>query len=430
MVFGYEDEDELGRPSIVSAHGLKLEVDTKASKTVATDRMVSTRFTGLTLNAGDTFDVLSFKEKGQLHSIEVVVDNPYAILRLEMDDYINNPEGGGETAAELLLSSRTGSRPDGAFQVTNRLSDGSYVLRYQPMMPKSYDKQIKFSVSNFLRTTSDVFGSTLSFKSRRNLPTPIDLQFIGGGTFTHSGMDAVSLPIMAEAIAKPIGATNGGYVVNDTYNELVYLENVTTGTANPYSGSAGKPIFTDDEIVDDSPFIDFVDSGSAGSFARGQDGSAVAHPALTGGADFPGTTSTASTQNIILYGTNNDSTAVLGDEAAGASMDSIAVGSRIFIRNKGTVFFPGKVEKIYRYNRSADTGSDGWAASDAGATYTNATGAICLQVSPGLNATASTFQATGTTTSIGVVTTKADSNPTISIRSINVKRYREVSFEG
>ena len=57
MVFGYEDEDELGRPSVVSAHGLKLEVDTKASRTVATDRMVSTRFTGLTLNAGDTFDV-------------------------------------------------------------------------------------------------------------------------------------------------------------------------------------------------------------------------------------------------------------------------------------------------------------------------------------------------------------------------------------
>ena len=430
MVFGYEDEDELGRPSVVSAHGLRQEVDTRASKRVNTDRMVSTRFTGLTLNAGDTFDVLSFKEKGELHSIEVIVDNPYAILRLEMDDYINNPEGGGETAAELLLSSRTGSRPDGAFQVANRLADGSYVLRYQPVTPKPYDEQIKFSVSNFLRTTSDVFGNTLSFKSRRNLPTPIDLQFIGGGTFTHSGMDSVSLPIMAEAIAKPIGATNGGYVVNDTYNELVYIENVTTGSENPYSGSAGKPIFTEDEIVEDSPFIDFVDSGSAGSFARGQDGSAVAHPALTGGADFPGTPSTASTQNIVLYGTNNDSTAVLGNEAAGASMDSIAVGSRIFIRNKGTVFFPGKVVKIYRYNRSADTGADGWAASDAGATYNNATGAICLQVSPGLNATASTFQATGTTTSIGVVTTKADSNPTISIRNINVKRYRDVSYEG
>jgi hypothetical protein len=111
-------------------------------------------------------------------------------------------------------------------------------------------------------------------------------------------------------------------------------------------------------------------------------------------------------------------------------MDSIAVGSRIYIRNKGTLYFPGKVVEIYRYNRTADTGADGWAASGAGATYDNATGAICLQVSPGLNATASTFQATGTTTSIGTVTTNADTNPTISIRSIYVKRYREVSFEG
>jgi hypothetical protein len=235
---------------------------------------------------------------------------------------------------------------------------------------------------------------------------------------------------MEAAIAKPIGATNGGYVVNDTYNETIYTENVMTGTANPYAGVAGRPFFTEDEIVEDSPFIDFVDSGSAGSFARGQDGSAVPHPALTGGADFPGTSSTASTQNIILYGTNNDSTAVLGDELAGASMDSIAVGSRLFIRNKGTVFFPGRVEKIYRYNRTDDTGTDGWAASDAGATYTNATGAICLQVSPGLNATASTFQATGTTTSIGTLTTQSDSNPTIGIRSITIKRYRETSYEG
>lgn len=430
MVFGYEDEDELGRPSVVSAHGLRQEVDTRASKRVNTDRMVSTRFTGLTLNAGDTFDVLSFKEKGELHSIEVIVDNPYAVMRLEMDDYINNPEGGGETAAELLLSSRTGSRPDGAFQVANRLADGSYVLRYQPMSPKPYDKQIKFSVSNLLRPTRDVFGNTLSFQSRQNLPTPIDLQFIGGGTFTHSGMDAVSLPIMARAIAKPIGATNGGYVVNDTYNEVVYVENVTTGSENPYSGSAGKPIFTEDEVVEDSPFIDFIDSGSAGIFAAGSDTNGIAHPALTGGADFPGTPSTASTQNIILFGTNNNSAAVLGDEAGAASLDSIAVGSRIFIRNKGTIFFPGEVVKIYRYNNSSDAGTDNWYASDAGAGFNVATGAICLQVSPGLNATASVFQATGTTTSIGVVTTNADSNPTISIRSINVKRYRDVSYEG
>ena len=203
-----------------------------------------------------------------------------------------------------------------------------------------------------------------------------------------------------------------------------------TGTANPYSGVAGRPFFTEDEIVEDDPFIDFVDSGTAGSFIAGQDGSAVAHPALTGGGDFPGTPSTASTQNIILYGTNNNSAAVLGDEAAGASMDSIAVGSRLYVRNKGTVFFPGKVVKIYRYNRSADTGADGWAASDAGATYTNATGAICLQVSPGLNASASTFQASGTTTSIGTLTTQSDSNPTIGIRSISIKRYREISHEG
>lgn len=430
MVFGFEDEDELGRPSIVSAHGLKQEVDRKASRVVVANRMISDKFTSMTLNAGEVFEAINFKEKGQLHSIEVIADNPYALLRLELDDYINNPDGGGETAAELLLSSRTTTRPDGAFQVTSRLADGAYVLTYQPMSPKPYEKTIKFSIGNMLRPSADVYGSTLRYQSRGGLPTPIDLQFIGGGTFTHSGLNAVPLAIMEAAIAKPIGATNGGYIVNDTYNETIYTENVMTGTANPYSGLAGRPFFTEDEIVEDSPFIDFVDSGTAGSFTAGQDGSAVAHPALTGGGDFPGTPATASTQNIVLYGTNNNSAAVLGDEAAGASLNSIAVGSRLFVRNKGTVFFPGKVVKLLRYNRSADTGSDGWADSEAGATFTNATGAICLQVSPGLNATASTFQASGTTTSIGTLTTQSDSNPTIGIRSISIKRYREISHEG
>ena len=94
MVFGFEDEDELGRPSIVSAHGLKQEVDRKASRVVATNRMISDKFTSMTLNAGEVFEAINFKEKGQLHSIEVITDNPYALLRLELDDYLNNPDGG------------------------------------------------------------------------------------------------------------------------------------------------------------------------------------------------------------------------------------------------------------------------------------------------------------------------------------------------
>tara|TARA_B100001094_G_scaffold62195_1_gene57974 strand:- start:1392 stop:2468 length:1077 start_codon:yes stop_codon:yes gene_type:complete len=108
------------------------------------------------------------------------------------------------------------------------------------------------------------------------------------------------------------------------------------------------------------------------------------------------------------------------------------VGDRIYFRNKGTVYFPGVVQNIFRYNRSGDTGSDGW-ISETTANYGDSTGAHCFQVSPGLRATASVFSKTSDsadeTISFGVVTTNADTNPKINVKGLFIKRQTVVGSE-
>jgi hypothetical protein len=109
------------------------------------------------------------------------------------------------------------------------------------------------------------------------------------------------------------------------------------------------------------------------------------------------------------------------------------VGDRIFVRNKGAVYFPGVVQNVFRYSRSGDSGgADAW-VDETNAKYGTATGAHCFQVYPGLRASASVFSKTGDssddTISIGTVTTNADSNPKIYVKSLFIKRQTVVGSE-
>jgi len=108
------------------------------------------------------------------------------------------------------------------------------------------------------------------------------------------------------------------------------------------------------------------------------------------------------------------------------------VGDRIFFRNKGTVYFPGIVQNIFRYNRSGDSGSDGW-LSETTANYGDSTGAHCFQVSPGLRSVPTAFNKSSTdsddTISMGVVTTNADTNPKIMVKGLFIKRQTVIGSE-
>ena len=131
--------------------------------------------------------------------------------------------------------------------------------------------------------------------------------------------------------------------------------------------------------------------------------------------------------------TANNIVAVGNDENLRKKSTTIPkIGDRIYFRNKGTVYFPGIVQNIFRYNRAGDTGADGW-TSETTANYGDSTGAHCFQVSPGLRAAASVFSKTSDssdeTISFGIVTTNADSNPKINVKGLFIKRQTVIGSE-
>lgn len=129
----------------------------------------------------------------------------------------------------------------------------------------------------------------------------------------------------------------------------------------------------------------------------------------------------------------NNIVAVANDENLRRKSTTIpTVGDRIYFRNKGTVYFPGIVQNIFRYNRSGDTGSDGW-ISETTANYGDSTGAHCFQVSPGLRSVPSVFSKTADasdeTISFGKVTSNSDNNPKIVVKGLFIKRQTIIGSE-
>ena len=530
-LFDY-DRDEL-KPSIISAHGLRREVQRKGAAGGQQQRdekkqnnarilqnvtsniynygsggnantteieLRTDKFRNLNIDSGETLEILAKKGAGLLHALEVVMDNPYGAVYLEIDGYKNTTDGIGETPAELLLNNRT-TRVDGQFWVKTVASDGTYTMMYTPQKPEPYTEQLRIMVSNRIKPTRDVFGHSLNYTSRGGIPTPIKTDFMGGGSFAHTGLKEASLDTLASAIAKPIGSSV--YSVDDTYNQAVFDSNShLIGTGHPYQGQAGKPVFTVNAEFDATQgTIEFATVATAGA-----DANAVAGPALGATGSFPGTPTTPSHQNIFIYkDTGKDATDVatldfdaatgvlvnetgfaadnqltitvdgnssiehfdVGDvvlddtgqkvglvEAVTATLITLTannivalandenlrkksttipkIGDRIFFRNKGTVYFPGTVQNVFRYNRSADTGTDGW-IGETTANYGDSTGAHCFQVSPGLRASASVFSkaadASSETIAFGVVTTNADSNPKINVKGLFIKRQTVIGSE-
>ncbi len=526
-LFDY-DRDEL-KPSIISAHGLKQEVRSGASRkldqksknaqvlqNVASNiynygsggnantpdiELRTDKFTNLNIDSGETLEILSKKGAGLLHTLEVVLDNPYGAVYLEVDGYKNTTDGVGETPAELLLNNRT-TRVDGQFWVKTVATDGTFTMMYTPQKPEPYTEQLKVMVSNRIKPSRDVFGHSLNYTSRGGIPTPIKTDFMGGGFYSHTALKEANMATIEKAIAKPVGSSV--YSVDDTYNQSVFdSNNRLLGTGHPYQGQAGKPTLTKNSEFDlTTGTIEFATVATVGA-----DANAVAGPTLAGSSNFPGTPATPSYQNIFIYkDTSKDSTEVATlnfDEATGIllnesnisadaqttlTVDTVdattkfnvgdiildntgqrigivkavtatlitltannivavdnnenlrrktptipKVGDRIFFRNKGSVYFPGVVQNIFRYSRSGDSGgADAW-VDETNSKYGTATGAHCFQVFPGLRASASVFSKTSDTTddtiSIGTVNTNADNNPKIYVKSLFIKRQTVVGSE-
>ena len=242
-----DDKMQNEEPTIVSAPGYVGKSNFRDGKAVddlvrRDERFITTEIGPITLGPGEELNILDEKEKGEIIYIKVVTDNPYTNVYLELDDYRNDPNG--ETHAELLYSQRT-SNAEGQFYIETDGSNGKgYPMIWNPQTnPTAYSKRHKLRVTNPLRRNSNLYGSDLSYSAKGGQPTPIQPLHMGGGSFTHSGLAAVSLETLSKAIANPIGA-NGAYSVDAVVNEAVFnSDGQKLGEGNPYAGLAGKPIF-------------------------------------------------------------------------------------------------------------------------------------------------------------------------------------------
>ncbi len=406
-----DDDFDDTRPSVVSATWIPEVADSRKRLVREDKRAITVRTPPGHVSSGESVEVLNIREAGDLISLKVVVDNPYAAVFLEIDDW-KNREPRGETPAELLMAGRT-TRADKEFFVVDKGPDGGYTMVYNPKVPEKYNNKLRIVIHNSIKPSNKVYGNALRYTSRGGLPTPAANAFTGGGTFQHTGLGSASLGTMANAMANPIGSSP--YTVGNMYNQDIYDNpNLIVGTDHPYQGIAGKPTFTEDTATKSTTLrIVFSQPGQSEAGEAG----ALTDAATPNAVQFPGNPTTKSESQIAIYADNTE----VADTGTPA-LANIRVGSRLFIRNGDTIHFPGTVQHLEREQGGAAvkyTGSEG-------------AGAYLVTLSPGLQNMPAKFDlvADDDTRSIGVVTSQADTDPKFLLKSVELKRIKRVSYDG
>ena len=406
-------------PTIVSAPGYVGKSNFRDGKAVddlvrKDERFITTEIGPITLGPGEELNILDEKEKGEIVYIKVVTDNPYASIYLELDDYRNDQNG--ETHAELLYAQRT-SNAEGQFYIETDGSNGKgFPMVWNPQTnPTAYSKRVKLRVTNPLRRNNNLYGSDLSYSSKGGQPTPIQPLHMGGGTFSHPGLAAVSLDTISRAVANPIGA-NGAYSVDAIINEAVFdSDGKKLGEGNPYAGLAGKPLFRRDRSSMRSSTTVRGDQLVNGTRVLATEVQGAADPdtftvVVTEGTNFPGTASSPQSAT-------STTTITMSSSAGGTNCEAteFQAGDKVFIRDGGTVHFLGTI-------------------TDDGATGTNGgdDGIITFKTFPGVKNGVTSFQGNvgSETHCFGTVASQAQVSPDMVIKKILVKRKRLISYEG
>jgi hypothetical protein len=387
-----------------------------SSSRVVEDRLfVTERFGPIKLETDQIFTPMSYIEAGELVSIEVVTDNPYLQVYLELDDY-KNKEPKGITPAELITRGRS-EYSERHFYVEDRGTDGDYVMKYHPRKADVYKERIQIILSNSIKKTSMLYGAGFTYLARGGLPAPATLPFKGGGTFESPGMNSVNLDTIQAAIARPIGTE--AYAAPNTYNASALTDMLLdVATLHPYLGEAGKPNLAIEPGVNTAVH-------RAVFFPPGVQATSTSGAATINTSAYPGSESATSQQQIMVYADATEVETV----ATGALATLNATTNNLYVRDGSKVHFPGNIVSIQRYN----TGTSAFITF----TGANGDGAYLITVSPGLNYTPdkvvlgnmSIDTTRSSTKALGVVT-PANTKPVIVIREVIVRRKKQKSLVG
>lgn len=356
------------------------------------ERVVTIRQSNVLLTSignGSILNVVDKRGKGQLMSIKVVTDNPYIQVLLEIDDWRNEVE----TPAGLLYGG-TARQNYGLYAVEGGDPAKGYTVMYAPMRPESFDKKLRIVLRNRLPKTR-IYGNNTSFKSSIGT-IPINNGFSGGHSFSAPLLAGASLTDLTNAMAQP---HFGDFYNAPVFNSAILGDtSLTPGIDHPFVGQAGKPTLTEDS------------QAVTGGTAAADNTIFFSEPTGT----FPNTTQ-------VIYVAN-----LKDNSSATALSTGVSVGDRLFIRDGGTLHFPGEVTAVGAF------------AGDLNAVTTEFTNINnvahrAITVAPGLQVAPTSVQAGlsgGATANFGTISTAADTDPKILIKAIEVKYRLEVSYDG
>jgi hypothetical protein len=382
------------------------ETSRKSSKVREDRRTVTIRQAGLLLTSiGDasTLKLVDQRGKGVLLSVKIVTDNPYVQLLLEIDDWRND----GETPAEMLYGG-TGKQDYGVYALDGGNSAKGYTMLYTPQGGEAFDGRLRIQLRNRLPKTK-IYGNNSKQTMPGGLPFPVNNGHAGGASFSAPLLSGATNLQLANAMAMP--HYGDGYRSPQINLSLLGNMNAKAGIDHPFVGQAGKPIF----------------ASATTSFAA----TTVDENTILFG---PQTTDANGVTSQILYVTNR-----AGDGLSFVTHD-FALGQSLFIRDGGNIHFPGEISTVGTVTTD-DTGNRAPPAiptSVAGAFTVSATDTtqqvgLALTVKPGIAnppTMVNTPHTGGVMTNMGFVTSVAETDPKILIKSIEIKYRLEVSYDG
>ena len=380
------------------------EVSRKSSLVREDKRTVTIRQSGLTLSSignASTLRLVDQRGKGRLLSIKIVTDNPYAQLLLEVDDWRND----GETAAELLYGG-TGKQDYGLYAMGGGDPAKGYTLMYTPQGGESFDGRLRIALRNRLPKTTKVYGDASRTSFGGNLPIPVNNGHSGGSAFSAPAFADETLTDLANAMATP---HFGKPYMSTRFNTAALGASAKVGIDHPYVGVAGKPTFTTATLA-------FAGGGTLDTV-----NTAFIAPRTGGGSN-------SFSQEIYFSNIATDALTTVTHD--------FAVGQKLFLRDGGTIHFAGEITAIDKASGAAlavsiPTGVFGAITETASATAVHK--ALQVTVQPGLENPPGPITSTflgNNNPNFGTVTSQAEIDPVIAIKSIEIKYQLEVSYDG